>query len=157
MEKKRFDMYEISDILQHNAVLTMSDSIGKDYGTGKNYTPVEVHTVSYIGDHPGCTSTEIAYDWGKTKGAVSQIIKKLRSYELVVAYRDPTDEKRVLLTLTESGKELDQCHRIHDKKAMALIFKSLKETFTEEQIDDAFYVLQMYVKEYSKLKATKKK
>lgn len=157
MEKKKFSLYEISDILQHNAVLTISDNVGKNYGTGDNYTPVEAHTVSYIAEHPGCTATEIAYDWGKTIGAVSQIIKKLRSYELVTAYRDVQDEKRVLLTLTEKGEELDRCHRISDEKSLEPVFQCLNETLTPDDINTAFSVLKNYVEIYCRLKADSKK
>jgi len=157
MEKKKISLYEISDILQHNAVLTISDNVGKNYGTGDNYTPVETHTVSYIADHPGCTATEIAYNWGKTIGAVSQIIKKLRSYELVTAYRDVNDEKRVLLSLTEKGKELDRCHRIFDEQSIGQVYEYLEDIFTANEINTAFLVLKKYVEIYCKLKADSKK
>lgn len=157
MEKSKFTLYEISDILQHNAVLTMTDNIGKDYGTGDKYTPIEVHTIGYIADHPHCTATDIAYEWGKTTGAVSQIIKKLRAYGMVTAVRNPQDEKQILLNLTEKGVKLDRCHRAYDEQTLTLMFKTLRKSFTTEEIDTAFSVLKTYVEEYCRAKSDLKK
>ena len=59
--------YEISDILQHIATVVNSNPQKNDYlNNGETYTAVEGHTIGFIKDHPGCTATEIACEWGKT-------------------------------------------------------------------------------------------
>ena len=68
--------YEISDILQHIAAVVNSNPQKNDYlNNGETYTAVEGHTIGFIKDHPGCTATEIACEWGKTTSAVSQLLK----------------------------------------------------------------------------------
>ncbi|MDO5346567.1 MAG: helix-turn-helix domain-containing protein, partial [Lachnospiraceae bacterium] len=42
-----------------------------DYGNGDPLTMIEVHTLTYIEDHPGTTVTELTNYWHKTKGAIS--------------------------------------------------------------------------------------
>ena len=51
-----------------------------DYANNKvPLTMVEVHTLSYIEDHPGVTATELVAYWEKTKGAISQYYPNWKS------------------------------------------------------------------------------
>ena len=68
---------------RHNAiyqfVMRYNDYIlsTHDYGEGIPMTMIEVHTLTYIEEHPGVTVTELAKYWGKTKGALSQTASRL--------------------------------------------------------------------------------
>ena len=75
--RKNYSNVEAVDILHQVANLYISTKIPQDYGTGEEYTSVEVHTLKHIADNPGITVTELARDYAKTKGAISQILKKL--------------------------------------------------------------------------------
>ena len=44
---------EKADIMHRSSSLYMASNIPIDYGTGEMYTPVEVHMLKYIKDHPG--------------------------------------------------------------------------------------------------------
>ena len=53
------------------------------YGDNYTLTMMEVHTLSYIEDHPGTSSGELIQYWDKTKGTISQILTKLEKLELI--------------------------------------------------------------------------
>lgn len=144
MEKQReqISVYEIADIMERVAAALLAGKKPHDYGTGKKYTPIEVHTTSYIGDHPGCTITEIAQNWQKTKSAVSQVVKKLKQEELVRSQVNPKDEKQVMLYLTPEGKLLDARHRAFDEESWKKALKELKKNYSDEEINTTFLVLR---------------
>ena len=81
--RKNYSNVEAVDILHQVANLYISTKIPQDYGTGEEYTSVEVHTLKHIADNPGITVTELARHNGKTKGAISQILKKIEDKGLI--------------------------------------------------------------------------
>ncbi|EFK05222.1 transcriptional regulator, MarR family [delta proteobacterium NaphS2] len=58
----------------------------QDYGIGEVLHPSEIHTIEMIGKNPGINVTGLAGRLGVTKGAVSQLIKKLENKGLVSKY-----------------------------------------------------------------------
>ena len=64
--RKNYSNVEAVDILHQVANLYISTKIPQDYGTGEEYTSVEVHTLKHIADNPGITVTELARDYAKT-------------------------------------------------------------------------------------------
>ena len=72
----KYTPYEMSTIIERlNALNTITAA--KDYGTGEKMHTVEVHILSWIAENPGISVTDVALAWNRTKGAVSQIIRKL--------------------------------------------------------------------------------
>ena len=138
----KFSAFEISDLWERLAVMTPGAHGTYDYGTGEEYTALEVHLVSYIADHPNYTSSEIARDWNRTRGAISQIIQKLRKNGLVFGKPDPNNAKRILLFLTPKGKLLDAKHRETDESVWKGFLESLRAQYSQQQIDQTFTVLQ---------------
>lgn len=144
-ESRMISVYEMSDILEHAAVVMLgSNGPRNDYGSGELYSSIEAHTIGYIADHPDCTVTEIAKSWFKTKGAVSQMLKRLRAAGLVERRSDPRDEKRVLLRLTPKGKMLDAKHRQYDEVYFRKALELLEREYTHQQISQAFLVLKTW-------------
>lgn len=144
-ESRMISVYEMSDILEHAAVIMLgSNRPRNDYGNGELYSSIEAHTIGYIADHPDCTVTEIAKSWFKTKGAVSQMLKRLRAAGLVERRSDPRDEKRVLLRLTPKGKMLDAKHRQYDEVYFCRAWELLGKKYTNQQISQAFLVLKTW-------------
>lgn len=134
--------YEMSEIMEQASIQTLSENRAHDYGTGEKYTPVEVHTLGYIADHPGCTVTEIAQAWLKTKGAVSQILKKLRQAGMIDSTVDASDAKRVFLRLTPKGRLLDAMHRRFDEYYWEYALARFHKKYTAQEISDAFTLLK---------------
>lgn len=140
-----FSSYEMSDIMEWASVILQSAHREKlDYGSGERYTNVEVHTVSYIADHPDSTLTDIARRWGKTKASVSVLLSRLRQMKVIEGTADPKDQKRVLLQLTPKGEELDHFHRLFDEIRWDETRRAMREHFTDEEIDCAFSVLRFW-------------
>jgi len=73
------------------------------FGTGVLMSRREIHTVQAIGRNPGINVTTLAEYMGVTKGAVSQIIKKLNKRGLVRKTRATGNAKEVILELTDLG------------------------------------------------------
>lgn len=142
---RHYDDVEAVDILHQVAYLYTSTKVPRNYGTGDDYTSLEVHTLKYIADHPGITVTELARDHGKTKGAISQILKKIESKGLVYRKTDPTNDNRQLLYITEKGKSLDEIHRKFDAVMFGKSMNRVRAIYSEEEVDIAFRVLESWL------------
>ena len=136
---------EAVDILHQVSNFYISTKVPHDYGTGEAYTSVEVHTLKHIADHHGITVTELARDYGKTKGAVSQILKKVESKGLVYREVDPENDNRYHLFLTDKGKELDEAHRRYDEVGFGESMDVVREQFSEDEINTTFRVLEAWL------------
>lgn len=143
--KKSYNNVEAVDILHQVSNFYISTKVPHDYGTGEAYTSVEVHTLKHIADHNGITVTEISRDYGKTKGAVSQILKKVEGKGLIYRKVDPENENRLHLYLTEKGKELDEAHRRYDEVGFGESMDLVRDEFSEDEIDTAFSVLECWL------------
>ena len=80
---EQLSIAEKADILHQTAQLYLSSNLPTDYGTGRLYTATEVHALKYIIEHDGKTAAELSLDWGISRAAVSQLMKKLGDKGLV--------------------------------------------------------------------------
>ncbi len=93
-----FRLGEISDQLK-----LLNDSVAS--GTDSNMTHSEIHLLQVIRKYPNSYVTSLASKQDVTKGAISQILKKLEQKELIVKTPDPSRKSRKLINLTSSGKK----------------------------------------------------
>ena len=93
-------------------------------GTSHDLYHSERHMLDRIGEHPNINLTEFARAAGITKGAVSQVVKKLESKGLVRRYKSGNNDKEVFLVPTKAGR--DVCLR-HSKKNEETIGPLLQE------------------------------
>lgn len=82
----------------------------RDYGTGEDFYYSEVHVVESIGNAGEINLTEIALALDISKSAVSKVVKKLLTRKCINKYKLPDNQKEVLFSLTEKGKDLYQAH-----------------------------------------------
>jgi DNA-binding MarR family transcriptional regulator len=75
-----------------------------DFGIDELMTPAEIHTIDCIGRNSGINVTSLAEKLGITKGAVSQMINKLKKRDLVSKLKDSENDKEVILLLSKKGK-----------------------------------------------------
>ena len=143
--RKNYSNVEAVDILHQVANLYISTKVPQDYGTGEEYTSVEVHTLKHIADNPGITVTELARDYAKTKGAISQILKKLENKALVYRQSDPTNDNKALLYLTEKGRVLDAAHRKYDAVSFGESMDQVRMKFSDEEVNVAFSVMETWL------------
>jgi len=102
------------------------EKLPADYGSGHPLFPAEIHTVELIGRNPGIAVTEVAKRQGVTKGAVSQVVKKLDEKGLVRKCKSLDNEKSILLILTERGKLAVEGHqRFHAKNDQEMLTELL--------------------------------
>ncbi len=150
MEKNNFGMkrqpYEYADLSNRYSQLYGNDNSQLcDYGTGELYTFVEVHTVTLIEDNPGITGSEIAERNCRTKGAVSQILSKLESKDLIRRERDPNNGRRSHLYVTEKGLALSRKHKEYDEVAMGNYLHDVTTIFGREAVEKFYEIMEFAV------------
>ena len=129
-------------------VLLYSDYIHakRDYGTGLEIGMIDVHTLTHIEENPGITVTELARDWNKTKGALSQTVKRLVELGLVERRMTEHNSKTVLLYATEEGVRLSVAHKMYDLADIAQTTEELLRHCTPEEMDTFYKVLEVYTR-----------
>ena len=78
----------------------------RQYGTEDILYLNEVHTLQFIGEHPGISLSDLGEYTHRTKGATSMMINKLESKGLIRKDSDPEDVRRYALYLTDKGKKV---------------------------------------------------
>lgn len=124
------------------------------FGTGITMFRKEIHTIQAIGKNPEINITSLAEYMGVTKGAVSQIIKKLQRKGLVRKTYAPGNAKEVILELTELG----HIGYVNHEKFHAEALDIAREYFgdqlenkleaVEQVITDLNFILEEYEKRY---------
>lgn len=128
MNRKEFEAFEqfIDLLYDFSRMVQTYDSTARQYGTEDMLFMVEAHTVRMIGREPKITITEIAQKTNKTKSAVSQMIDKLSGKGVLEKIRDPDDNRRYILQLTEKGRMIFEFHEKLDQKNYQKIFDHLE-------------------------------
>ena len=83
----------------------------RHFGTRTLLYPSEIHTIEAIGSQPGINITQLATLQGVTKGAVSQVIRKLVDKNMVQRMKDEKSDREVLLTLSPQGETAFEAHK----------------------------------------------
>lgn len=84
------------------------------FGMDEDLFEAEIHMIKDIKDNEGIHVTGLAEKLNVTKGAVSQILKKLEKKGMIVKERDASNQSRLLLALTPRGEEAYELHaRLH--------------------------------------------
>jgi len=86
------------------------DRIPMDFGIEQMLFPSEIHTIEAIGRNRGINVTELAEILGITKGAASQMVKKLLQKGLVAKLKHHVNDKELILKLTAKGENAFQDH-----------------------------------------------
>lgn len=102
----------------------------KLYGTEDLLYSAEVHMIEMIGSYKTITTTKLAEVLGITKGAVSQITRKLLEKNLIEKVPSKEKNNEVLISLTEKGKNVYFYHQDMHKdmlRQIDLILSDLSE------------------------------
>nr|MCR5347735.1 MarR family transcriptional regulator [Fretibacterium sp.] len=114
------------------------------YGGAEPLTMIEVHTLTYIEDHPGATSSDLVKYWDKTKGAISQVLTRLEQKGLISKEKTKDNGKTIHLYVTSEGQRLSEAHKLYDIKDIAKTVSHLQEKCTAEEIETFFKVISVY-------------
>ncbi len=138
--------YDIAELGNLYAMKTMANSnVPYDYGTGEMYTSVEAHTITNIFLNPGISAKEISERTARTQSAVSQIISKLTAKGLVKAEKDPEDNRRICLYVTEKGEKLAKAHIAYDEKAIGKAIDMLISQMGVEAMENFLQIFSFMV------------
>ncbi len=94
----------------------------------------ERHLLDKISDHPGVNVTEFARTVGITKGAVSQVVKKLETKGLVSRYKGGGNEKEVFIELTRSGRDIYIQHKKTNEETAKPLVEKLKQ-YSDDKVE----------------------
>lgn len=75
----------------------------------------EIHTIAAIGDLQNPNVTSIAQHMNMTKGAISKIIKRLLSADVIETYQLADNKQKIFYSLTEKGRFLYDEHEKRHK------------------------------------------
>lgn len=112
-------------------VLTTGKRTPHEFGDTALYR-AEVHVLEIIGQNPGITATDIVNDMQVTKGAVSQIVSKLRRKELVQNSSKAGNMKIHELYVTQKGMEVLLLHDEHERELMLKMRAELQKCRPED-------------------------
>ena len=116
----------------------------RDYGTGEKVNMLSVHIMSNIEEHPGITVTELAQEWVRTKGAISQVIKSLDENGYIIKKKEGSNQKNVHLYPTSKGVELSLAHKLYDARNLKNTLDFFTQYCTEEELTAFYKVLGYY-------------
>lgn len=116
----------------------------RDYGTGEKVNMLSVHIMSDIGEHPGITVTELAEEWVRTKGSISQVIKNLDENGYIIKKKEGNNNKNVHLYPTSKGVELSLAHKMYDARNLKNTLDFFTQYCTEEELTAFYKVLGYY-------------
>lgn len=135
-EKMAYGLVRISYKLLGGDRMTLT------YGTDVKIHGSEIHMVCHIKRNPGSHISGIAREIKVTRGAVSQIVRKLEKKKLVRKVENP-DNKRILnLELTDKGEKAFKGHQmLHGEFNDGL--KNVIKDYDSEQME----LLQNFVKD----------
>ncbi|HAM53765.1 MAG TPA: hypothetical protein DCP92_24865 [Nitrospiraceae bacterium] len=94
----------------------------------------ERHTLDKVGDHSGVNVTEFAKAVGITKGAVSQVVKKLETKGFVKRYKSGHNNKEVFVELTGAGRNFYIKHKKTNETTLKPLIEELKK-YPDDKIE----------------------
>ncbi len=134
--------YERADLLFDFAVAYADNAnLTRSFGGEGEYSPTEVHMIARIAENPDITVTELARRSNRTKGAVSQVVKRLEEKGLVEKRKAEVNCSRTLLRATEAGLRLNQYHLEHYRKRIEVLESALEARAGREALDQFYDVL----------------
>lgn len=139
--------YLKADLL-YEFVVKYSDMMQQshDYGSGEMLNMIESHMLTYIDQNPGITVTQLSKMWNRTKGAISQQVKKLEANGYIQKVRHESNGKLILLYTTPNGKKLSAAHMHYDIIDIMQTMRLLLQNCTIEEVDAFYKVIGEYIK-----------
>lgn len=139
--------YLKADLL-YEFVVKYSDMMQQshDYGSGEMLSMIEIHLLTYIDQNPGITATQLTKMWNRTKGAISQQVKKLEANGYIQKVKHETNGKLILLSTTPAGKKLSAEHMHYDIIDIMQTMRRLLQNCSVEEVDAFYKVISEYTK-----------
>jgi DNA-binding MarR family transcriptional regulator len=143
-EELRYLVTTFQKILQAYSVIERKP---KDFGTGDLLFVSEIHSIAIIGANPEINATQLADSMGVTKGAISQIVKRLLFKRYIVKYNNK-NKKVINLSLSDKGFQIFQAHEAFEKR----IFGFAEAIYNEASVADRALVKRLFEAIYANTK-----
>ena len=101
------------------------EKIPVKHGSGHDLYHSERHMLDRLGDNPDLNMSELAAQAGVTKGAISQIVKKLEGKGLVQRRKSAANDKEIFVELTETGRRVHGQRKQHNAETLAPLTREL--------------------------------
>lgn len=95
--------------------------------------PVETHIIKIVGNHNEITTSEIARILNRTVSACSQILKRLEQKGLIYKKKNPHNNRKYHLSLSEKGKNIFYQHDQMEKEILKRYYQNMK-MFNDEEL-----------------------
>lgn len=122
-------------------------SVSRMYKNGCELTVTEVNYILSIVETPGITSAELCRKWNRTRGAVSQILKKLEQKNLI--YREKqvdSDGNGIGLYTTQEGFRIAMEVIANEREDSNRLFHTLLDKgCTKEELEGFYRVMDVYI------------
>jgi len=113
-------------------VMEMEEKI-QYYGTDVKISISEIHVLDTVISNPGIHISGIAMKRGVTRGAVSQLVKKMEKKGLLSKLPDPENLSRLMINLTKKGIIAQRTHNEFHELFNRMIDESLKSMSDDEK------------------------
>ena len=97
------------------------------YGTDVDIYQSEIHVIEEIANNPGIHIGGLAENLNCTKGAISEIVRKLEKKDLIKKEFDSKNMSRVLIYLTQKGIDADLWHKRYHKFLNEIFKEKVKD------------------------------
>lgn len=115
------------------------------YSKDFSITTTESGLLFFIANNPGVTNTTLANQFGRTKGAISQIVKRLEANGFIAREQNPNDAKSYNLYTTVSGNKLVHAINEYDAKNENSMLQKLLHNCSVADIQTFFRMVDLYI------------
>lgn len=109
------------------------DKQSRSFGTDHELFIAEIHLIALIAESENSCISELAKAIQVTKGAVSQMVKKLVKKGYLIKLVDSCNKTRILVLLTEKGWKAYEGHLEYHKKLDRKVFDVLQKYNGQER------------------------
>jgi len=113
----------------------------------KELTLDQYYSLRYINLHPGCTSTDLAYECNVNKSAVTSMTNRLFTKNYIFREHDQVDRRNVLLYVTPVGKDVVSRMEKQLQDLVRSYFAKLEEKEMESFIQTYEKIYQVIIEE----------
>ena len=111
---------------------------------GQHLTMLEIRMITLIHEHPGITAADFCRRWNRTRGAISQMLKKIEEKGFIFREKSDSDTRGIGLYVTDWGVEAIAEYTLHDFQDDTHIISYLLEDCTEEELRAFYKVIDSY-------------
>lgn len=153
MEQAFIDAFQANTDRMMSFVMLSSDYIShkNEYSPDHELTMVEMHTLAKIAEDPGICISQIARQWNRTLGAVSQIVNSLHKKGYIEKKKLPGNNKTIHLYPTESGEILAAEHQKIDRIGWQKTLDHVLKYHSVEELQHFLSVMDSFIEYMQKI------